>query len=133
MALKNRYLGIKFPFSDDNQNGLYLDLETENKELVKSNLRHLIFTRKGERLRMPDFGTNLLNFIFEQKDGMTVVQIEMEIKESVKKYIPNVNITNLSITETEPNLGEENSYGYKVVIDYYITDLKVEDRIEAAI
>jgi phage baseplate assembly protein W len=33
---------------------------------------HLILTRKGQRLYSPDFGTDLLKFIFEPEDGLTL-------------------------------------------------------------
>lgn len=132
MALK-RYLGIKFPLTDNNQNGLFIDLASNSKELIKSNLMHLLFTKKGDRLRMPDFGTNLLQFIFQPKDNTTIVGIKLEIQESVRKYIPNVIINDLKVENTKDNEKSELSNGYQVTVDYYISDLKVSDTIVAAI
>ena len=45
---------------------------------IKADLMHLLLTRKGQRLYNPDFGTDLLKFIFEPEDGMTLDGIKQE-------------------------------------------------------
>jgi phage baseplate assembly protein W len=90
--------GITFPFIDS-FNGQYLDLTDYAKEEVRTNLVHLLLTRKGTRYFLPDFGTRLLEYIFEPLDGPTFSSIEAEIRDSVTKYIPNLQITNISVTD----------------------------------
>ena len=48
--------GITFPFTDS-FNGQYLDLTDYAKEEVRTDLIHLLLTRKGSRYFLPDFGT----------------------------------------------------------------------------
>lgn len=95
--------GINFPFSDSPK-GDYLKM-TETTELeVRTDLIHLLLTRKGSRYYLPDFGTRLYEFIFEQNDTVTHNLIEEEIRESVRKYIPNLNINSIEVipaTEVE--------------------------------
>ena len=56
--------GITFPFRDS-FNGKYLDLTDYASEEVRTNLIHLLLTRKGSRYYLPDFGSRLYEYIFE--------------------------------------------------------------------
>jgi phage baseplate assembly protein W len=78
---------------------------------------HLILTRRGQRLYNPDFGTDLLRFIFEPNDGLTLNGIKEEITNVVKKYLPNLQINEISVTESETS-----EYAAVVRLDYTITD-----------
>ena len=81
--------GITFPFRDS-FDGKYLDLTEYAQEEIRTDLIHLLLTRKGSRYFLPDFGTRLYEYIFEPLDGPTFNQIEAEIRDSVEKYIPNL-------------------------------------------
>ena len=89
--------GISFPFVDS-FDGKYLDLSDYTSEEIRSNLIHLLLTRKGSRYFLPDFGTKLYEYIFEPLDGPTFRNIESEIRDSVTKYMPQLQLTNISIT-----------------------------------
>jgi|TARA_R110000868_G_scaffold140718_2_gene356660 phage baseplate assembly protein W len=96
--------GVNFPFRESYV-GKYLDVSDTTEEEVRSNLIHLLLTKKGYRYYLPDFGTRLYEYIFEPLDGPTFSEIEGEIRDSVEKYMPGVQITNISITDA--SLGEE--------------------------
>jgi phage baseplate assembly protein W len=96
--------GVNFPFRESYV-GKYLDVSDTTEEEVRSNLIHLLLTRKGYRYYLPDFGTRLYEYIFEPLDGPTFSEIEGEIRDSVEKYMPGVQITDISITDA--SLGEE--------------------------
>jgi phage baseplate assembly protein W len=133
--------GITFPFRDS-FDGKYLDLTDFEDQEVRSSLIHLLLTRKGARYFLPDFGTRLYEYIFEPLDGPTFNQIESEIRDSVEKYIPNLQINSISVIDasTEDNNtaattqdgmvnntialpGRSNlEYTAKVRIDYTITN-----------
>lgn len=97
--------GINFPFNDSRK-GDYLRLTESPETEVRSNLLHLLLTRKGSRYYLPDFGTRLYEYIFEQNDAVSFNLIEDEIREGVKKYIPNLDINSIKITpaEEDPDL-----------------------------
>lgn len=92
--------GLTFPFVDS-FDGKYLDLTDYTAEEIRSNLIHLLLTRKGSRYFLPDFGTRLLEYIFEPLDGPTFKSIETEIRESVTKYMPQLQLTSINITAPE--------------------------------
>jgi phage baseplate assembly protein W len=94
-----------------------LDLNQDDNSAIKADLLHLLLTRKGQRLYNPDFGTDLLRYIFEPEDNLTLNDIKTEISTSVKKYIPNLNIDNLTVEEST-----ESEYAAVATISYTVTD-----------
>jgi len=65
-------------------------------ELVKLDLLNHIFTRKGERVMMPDFGTIIPDLVFEPLDNETLITLEDELR-SVFEYDPRVGILSLKL------------------------------------
>ena len=92
--------GINFPFGKSLV-GDYLRMTINEEEEVRTNLIHLLLTKKGSRYFLPDFGTRLYDYIFDQNDMVTFGQIEDEIRESVTKYIPNLDINSIKVTNAE--------------------------------
>jgi phage baseplate assembly protein W len=92
--------GIDFPFRDSLQ-GDYLKMTLTPEREVRGNLIHLLLTKRGSRYFLPDFGTRLYQYIFDQNDMVTFNLIEEEIRDSVKKYIPNLDITKLDVMSAE--------------------------------
>ena len=101
--------GVNFPFLDSSM-GKYLSLSETADEEIRTNLIHLLLTRKGSRYFLPDFGTRLYEFIFEPLDGPTFSEIESEIRESVQEYLPNLTITKISVKAASD--GEEGKGSY---------------------
>lgn len=113
---KGKYININYPFKDSHK-GFFLDLNQDENAAIKADLMHLILTRKGQRLYNPQFGTDLLKFIFEPNDSMTLGAIKEEIKTVVKKYLPKLQIKDVRV---DPSPTSE--YAAVVRIDYSITD-----------
>ncbi len=132
--------GISFPFVDS-FTGRYLDVTESTEAEIRTNLVHLILTRKGSRYFLPEFGTRLYEFIFEPLDGPTFSDIESEIRDVVRAFMPNLQITKITVEPASAGLEDKgytvNQYGErefrvtnisqlehtaKVKIDYRITD-----------
>jgi len=132
--------GINFPFRESFV-GRYLDISNSGSEEIRSNLIHLLLTRKGSRYYLPDFGTRLYEFIFDPLDGPTFGEIDSEIREVVDKYMPNILINNIKIYDaseddlnkgsfinsednrefTVPDIGRK-EHTAKVRIDYQVNN-----------
>jgi phage baseplate assembly protein W len=129
--------GITFPFNDSIE-GDYVQLTQTTNDEIKTDLIHLLLTRKGSRYFLPDFGTRLYEYIFEPFDTPTFDNIKTEIKVSCEKYLPQLKITNISVTAYEsdytnvvtstseitygmPGL-DPSQYTAKVRIDYVVTN-----------
>jgi phage baseplate assembly protein W len=109
-------VNINYPFKDSKK-GFFLDLNVDPNQAIKADLLHLILTQRGQRLYMPDFGTNLLKFIFEPNDELTYAGILEEIRSVTKKFLPKLTFTELKI---EPS--DESDYAAVVTMQYVITD-----------
>ena len=111
-----KFINISYPFRDS-PNGFFLNLNSTDAEAIKSDLMHLLLTRKGQRLYNPDFGTNLLKYIFEPQDNMTLEALKEEVTNSIKKYLPKLSIKDISVTQSE-----DSDYAAVIRFDYVITD-----------
>jgi len=101
--------GINFPFRESFV-GKYLDISDTTEEEIRSNLVHLVLSRKGSRYFLPNFGTRLYEYIFEPLDGPTFAEIESEIRDSVEEYMPGVLITNIRITDASTELEDKGTF-----------------------
>jgi phage baseplate assembly protein W len=102
------YYGVSFPFQDSAK-GDFIRMTVTAQEEIRSNLVHLILSRKGTRFMLPDFGTRLYDFVFEQMDNITFSSIEEDIRESCKKYIPHLDINSITIKGAEENTEDSNA------------------------
>jgi phage baseplate assembly protein W len=66
-------------------------------ELVKLDLLNHIFTRRGERVMMPTFGTRIPDLAFEPLDDITLDILRNDLLE-VFKFDPRVSVLDLTIT-----------------------------------
>ena len=103
MAKEQKY-GIKFPINVVSEDKTLFDLNKTRAEMIKSQIMHLIFTPKGQRLRKPDFGSRLIQFIFNPNDSTSFSDVVSEIKETVKMWIPDCNIKDVDVAEAENGL-----------------------------
>jgi phage baseplate assembly protein W len=101
--------GVDFPFRDSLKGDFLKMTETPERE-VRANLIHLLLTRKGSRYYLPDFGTRLYEYIFDQNDMVAFNLIEEEIRESVKKYIPNLDINSIQVMPAEDDPDNVRTY-----------------------
>jgi phage baseplate assembly protein W len=101
--------GLNFPFRDS-FNGGYLDMSNTTDEEIRTDLVHLLLTRKGTRYYLPDFGTRLYEYLFEPMDGLTFSELENEIRDSQEEYIPNLLINKITIQPASD--GEEDKGTY---------------------
>ena len=75
----------------------------------------------NERYYDPNYGTNLLKYIFDQNDYITAVDIQKEIKETVKKYIPALTISEVDFNwnnDDEGNPISDNQLNVKIKFTY---------------
>jgi len=123
MNIRKKTYGLNFPF-DDGDNGDFLKLTDTPESEIKSNLIHLLLTRKGSRYYLPDFGTNLYQYIFEPLDDITIGKIEDEITDAVEKYIPNLKINKIIIEKFYDQIefvdNNQLQHTIKINLDYSI-------------
>lgn len=85
------YKGPSFKVYEKDKQILLKDVE-----LVKQDLLNNIFTEKGERVMMPNYGTSIQRLLFRPLDQDTLALLEIEFLE-VFNYDPRVEIIELTI------------------------------------
>ena len=115
--MKKQFYGIKYPFNDESERLTFFDINETKEESVRSMLLHIILTPKGQRLRQPNFGTDLIKFIFDTNSSNTWDGIKEEIRKQVSFYLPEIIFNDINIKH---NTEEENSI--YVEIDYSVED-----------
>jgi phage baseplate assembly protein W len=110
------FINIKFPFFDSPK-GYFLDMTKTNKDAIKSDLMHLLLTNKGERLYLPDFGTNLRQYLFEPNASNVSLDIKNEIQATIDKFIPNLKIDRLEVIPSQ-----QSEYSLLVRLEYTVTN-----------
>jgi len=121
MSIRKKTIGVSFPFQDS-QEGDYLKLTKSASEEVKSNFVHLLMTTKGQRYFLPQFGTNLRQYLFEPQSTENDNDIRDEINVATEEFMPNVKIKNINIKHygSEDGLAENKKYRIVISIDYRV-------------
>jgi len=83
-----------------------------NINSVEQALRNLILTNKYERLRNPEFGSNIRNMLFELIDNTHEDIIKADLKYLIKKYEPRVSILDIKVSVNEEQ------YAINITITY---------------
>ena len=88
------YIGLKLPLT---QGDLSTFAQTKTTfEQAKHNIRNLLLTIPGERLGQPEFGSDLHHLVFEQMDENFEDIIDASIRNSLKTWLPYINIKNIN-------------------------------------
>ena len=114
---KKQYFGIKYPFRNDGVQNFYVDANESVADKVKSQLIHIVFTPKGQRLRNPEFGTDLIKFIFDPNDDMSWESVKNEVSDSVNRWANNISIRNIEIVKNA-----EDEHEIYVRLDYSVIE-----------
>lgn len=72
-----------------------------NVESVKMSIRNLLLTNKYERLRKPNFGTNIRRHLFDNFSPTIERRIEQDIRSAIDQHEPRVRILEIITTPNE--------------------------------
>jgi len=108
LAIPGPVLGISYQSVNSEQifQPIYITLDQ-----ALENLKTLLLTRIGERYAQPDFGTFLLNVIFQPIDENLKEQISDLIIPQVSKFLPYITISNIDVITQQDD----------PILDYLIT------------
>tara|TARA_Y100000593_G_scaffold30731_1_gene60876 strand:+ start:86 stop:517 length:432 start_codon:yes stop_codon:yes gene_type:complete len=112
------FIGVKLPITNGGQG--YFNSSLTTLDQVKSNLKNLILTIKGERLMHPDFGTNINAMLFEPDDGTLKDRMAESIIQAVNKWLPYIVVKNIEVNEEadELNIHLPHQHVYSIICDF---------------
>lgn len=111
---KNKAFGMLFPIGYDPRSG-YVS-KSSGLNLIKQNLKQLLLTTRGQRVMLPNFGTNLKRYLMEPIDQVLLNQIREEILDTLSAYARNVNVLKLQVIPGEGNSPEG---GHNILINLF--------------
>lgn len=112
------YKGISFKAFEVNKS-----LRSNDVELVKQDILNSIFTRRGERVMMPMFGTRIEDMVMEQLDSTSLSIIRRDITTALSKD-PRVEIETLNVV---PIIEER---AVVVMADLRYIEIGITDRLD---
>ena len=71
------------------------------KDQVKSNIKNLLLTKRGERILQPEFGSGIQSLLFEPNVDDLEGRIEDTINESLEQWLPYVTAEEIDIESTD--------------------------------
>ena len=86
----------------------------KNENAIARSIKNIVFTLPGEKPFQPNFGSRITGSLFENIDDITALEIESELKESIQRLEPRVDLLNLKAT---PDI---DGNGFEVIINYEI-------------
>jgi phage baseplate assembly protein W len=113
--MSKQFYDIKYPLTEESERLTFFDLNETFEDSVKSMVLHIILTPKGQRIRQPSFGTDLIKYIFEHNDEGTWNNIKDEIRKQISFYLPQVIFNNINVIQDE-----ENKHDIYVEVDYSV-------------
>lgn len=91
----SKFLGCPYPI-DDHARGYF---HTQNGlDQIKSDLLALLLTNQNERVMLPQYGSSLRKYLFENNTESLKQQIKTSIDQQLRLFEPRVVINNISIT-----------------------------------
>ena len=124
---KNRFIddqdsrvsvGIALPFGRQpgGSRGYFATTDT-TIDAIKTDIKNLLSTERGERLMQPLLGMNIRRFLFEQITENTVIQIENDIVETFGKWLPFVQLNDINV-----DIGNQDRNQIKINIVFNISN-----------
>jgi phage baseplate assembly protein W len=102
---QDKSVGVTLPLRKGN-NG-YFEVSYTTKDQIKSNIKSLLLTQKGERLMQPTFGSDLKRYLFEPISSNLDSFIEDSIMEAINTWMPYVTVESI-IYDTSNDLKDMN-------------------------
>ena len=91
----NFAVGITLPIQRGNDG--YFAQSFRTFDQVRSNLKNLLLTKKGERIFQPQFGSGLHDLLFQPATEKFEEDLETTINEAVAKWLPYVIVEDINI------------------------------------
>lgn len=89
MASNTRFMGAPYPLCPDPKG--YFHSETDI-ETLKADMLILLLTNLGERVMLPEYGTDLRSLIFDPNDVTLAEKARDMIIESIRRWEPRISV-----------------------------------------
>ena len=70
-------------------------------EQLKTNIKNLLLTKRGERIMQPNFGSGLQELLFEFNDDALAEKIEDTVTSALENWLPYISVDQIDIGATD--------------------------------
>ena len=91
----NFAVGITLPIQRGNEG--YFRQSFRTFDQIRSNLKNLLLTKRGERILQPDFGSGLHDLLFNPATDKFEEDLETTINDAVAKWLPYVIVEDINV------------------------------------
>lgn len=116
ISTSRKSYGISWPMSG----GKYFSKQS-GVTLSKSNLIQLLKTVRGERVMLPNLGTNLPYYLFEPLDRQLFMTIRQELLETISRYAEGVEVQKLTVLPSD-DINSEGVQGLTINLTAKLTE-----------
>lgn len=99
-AFEDYAVGLQIPIKITNT--AFAQNFTELEQL-KSNIKNLLLTKRGERLMNNDFGAGIETVLFEPITDEFESKVQDIINQAVERYLPNVTVDEINVDMSNEN------------------------------
>ena len=143
MIMQNAEMVFHMTNKDDNRIGLKFPLDFEDignaaegeepdrrlspctyAEHVRQSLQTLLLTARGERFMRPGYGSGLSAYLFENIDATTVSLIKSEVRSTVERYEPRIELIDVDVDHSARDPG-----ALRVAVFYRIKSTGFSDQL----
>ncbi len=114
-------VGLELPLGRQPDGDGYFATTKTTMDSVKTDIKTLLMTQRGERLMQPSLGMNIRRFLFEQITENTVIEIENDIVETFNRWLPFV-----VLNDIEVDLKDQDMNKIKINIQFNIANTPSE-------
>ncbi len=75
----------------------------DDESVLKSSVLWILLTNRGERVMLPEFGTNLLEKVFEMNDSQNAADLLSIVSSAVRKWDSRIEVQDLKSEILEDN------------------------------
>jgi phage baseplate assembly protein W len=95
---------------------------------VRESIRIILMTEPRERIRLPEFGGGLRQYLFEPNEPVTRQRLREAIEEAIARWEPRVRVESVTVDE-DPHDGES----AVATITYRLVATRVLERVSMAV
>jgi phage baseplate assembly protein W len=87
---------------------------SKDDEAIRGKIIQVLFTRRGERVNVPEFGCGLYNLVFEPNNTILAAATEFEVREALTRWLKDdIEIDDVNVYAKEEQLIVEIFYTTK--------------------
>ena len=88
-------VNLRFPLEKGREG--YFAWNTDLKSAIQMSLKLLLFTPKGTRIMFPNYGTDVIKYLFEPLNATLKMKMQMEVATAIRKWIKNIQLSSVNV------------------------------------